>query len=118
MPPKDIVVRMVDIFKPKEVNWSQQIRIANKLLEKYTEEQIIYAMKYYQAQSVNMYSLGWLSYKDNMKAPLSMLQAEKNRIGDGFEERNNIKLRQLRKTECREDYPLSLFAECADVSGS
>ena len=118
MPPKDIVARMMDIYKVQNVNWKLQMKIANQLLEKYSEEQIMYALKYYKTQSVNMYSLGYFTYKNNMDAPISMLKAMKNRTktDDGYEQRNEQRIRQLRKTERREDYPLSLFTECEESS--
>lgn len=116
MPAKEIVVRLMDEHNVEKVNWSQQMRIANKLLEKYSEEEIMFAIKYYKTQSVNMYSLGWLTYKNNMSAPLSKLQAMRDRTDDGYEERNRQRVRQLREAERREDYPLSLFAECEGTS--
>jgi hypothetical protein len=98
MPPKDIVARMMDIYKVQNVNWKLQMKIANQLLEKYSEEQIMYALKYYKTQSINMYSLGYLTYKNNMDAPISMLKAMKNFSTGSMSGRACILLNMPRKS--------------------
>lgn len=115
---RDIVIHMRKLFAPSGLNWAKQMAIANKLLEKYTAGEILYALEYYHNLGTEMYSLGFLLYGGNMNKPLSLYTAEKHineqeSVNSG--ERNRNKIRQYSQTQYREEYPLDLFTEsCED----
>ena len=108
--PKEIVIYCCKLFDVSDINWAQQILITKKLLEDYTDTQIIYALDYYKNKGKDIYSMGFL--KGRMKDPISMLNAENTAQGsEGSGERNQNRIRNLRSSEYRAEYPEYLFAE-------
>lgn len=113
LPPKDIVDYFRGLFGVSEINWPQQIRIVKKLLEDYSDTQIIYALNYYKNKGVNVYSIGYL--KGRMKDPMSMLTAEKHvQRNEGSGRRNQERIGKLRSAEYRAEYPQHLFTESGE----
>ena len=113
---KELVGYLVHLFDVKKVNWGLQMKLAKSLLTKYNFNEIIYALDYYKNKGEKIYSLGFLLYKNNMKDPVSLYHAEKNVQEDNnSSDRNWERIKQNRKTECRTDYPCSLFEEPASV---
>ena len=115
MPPlnaKDIVVYLVHTFELSDVNWALQMRLAKNLLKKYKYGEIKYAIDYYKTRGDSVRSLGFLSYKFNMKDPVSLYHAESNVMeGDNSADRNWARIRQNSQTHDRTVYPINLFEE-------
>lgn len=112
MSPKDIIVKFIRLFDVSEINWAQQVKICKKLLEDYTDTQIIYALNYYKNNGKKLYSLGFLL--NRMREPMMQLSAEKHLQSDGngnSKERNWKRIEQNSKTERRTEYPEYLFTE-------
>lgn len=112
MTPKEIVSYMCLRFDVKKVNWAIQIKIAKKLLEKYSAIQIKYALDYYNSKGVEVYSLGFLTASNKMKDPLAFYEAEKNMqesVDSG--ERNKKRTQQNSEAQYRTEYPRYLFEE-------
>lgn len=111
--PKDIVSYMGKTFAVSEINWAQQITLTKNLLKKYTPEEIIYALNYHKQKGVKMYSIGFLFR--NMTDPIKEMKATKNIIKDDKSgERNKERVRRLRQTKYRAEYPEHLFTESGE----
>ena len=109
---KEIVSYLVNSFGLKDVNWGFQMKLAKSLLTQYSYMEIIYALNYYKNKGIQIYSLGFLTYKMNMKDPCSMYLAEKNmNEGGNSGERNLERIRQNNQTKHRTEYPIHLFEE-------
>ena len=110
---KDLVIYFKNLFDLNEdFNWAFQTKLANALLSKFTYSEIKYALDYYKGKGDKLTSLGFLTYKNNMKDPTSLYHAEKNSTrGDNSGDRNWARIRQNSKTNYREDYPIDLFKE-------
>lgn len=113
MTTKEIVGYFSNLFDIKDINWPLQMRLAQRLKEKYKDQEIKYAINYYKDVGCEMYSLGWLLYKNNMKIPCSLYQAEINmQKGEDSGERNWNRINQQNsKAERRTEYPCYLFEE-------
>lgn len=113
MTAKEIVVYFSNLLDVSNINWPMQIKLAQKLKEKYDDQEIKYAIDYYKDIGCGMYSLGWLLYKDNMKIPCSLYHAEKNmQKGENSGERNWNRInKQNSKAKYRTVYPSNLFEE-------
>ena len=112
--PKDIVDYFRKLFRVSDINWAQQVQIVKKLQEDYSDTQIIYALNYYRNKGENVYSIGFL--KGRMKDPISMQNAERaTQRSAGSGERNQNRIRNLRSSKYRAEYPEYLFAEAGEV---
>ena len=110
MQPKDLVAYMVRLYDLKGINWGFQIKLAKSLLSKYSYPELIYALNYYKGMGESLYSLGFLSHKNNMNDPLSMYKAELNTQESGDSgERNRNRIKQNRKTFSGKDSAEYLF---------
>lgn len=109
---KDLVVYLKNVFDLDKINWAFQIRLANSLLSKYDFNQVKYAIDYYKSIGNQLTSLGFLTYKSNMKDPISLYNAEKNITGgDDSGYRNWTRIEQNSKTNYGTQYPVNLFEE-------
>lgn len=109
---KEIVSYLINSFGLKSVNWGFQMKLAKSLLTQYSYMEIIYAINYYKDKGIQISSLGFLTYKMNMKDPCSMYLAEKNmNEGGNSGERNLERIRQNNQTKHRTQYPINLFEE-------
>lgn len=112
MSPKDIVAYLVITFGATNIDWPFQMKLAKKLLNKYTGTEIKYALDYYKAKGEDIYSLGYLSTGSRMKDPVSLYHAELNiQEGGDSGERNRERIRQNSQTEYRAEPVGYLFAE-------
>ena len=121
MTAKDIVAYLRRMFALTNINWSRQMLFAKQLLEKYKANEIKYAIDYYKEQGVNVYSLGFLLYQNNMNKPMSMYTAERHiQVQENADsgERNHNKIRQHSETKRGTEYPCYLFAETGEDTGS
>lgn len=114
MQPKELVTKWIELFKPKDVNWKHQMIMAKTLTDKYTVEELFYALEYYRSKGVQMYSLGFLS--NNMDDPCSMLKAEKTiqvigGTNGSSKERNWKRVIQADKSKHRKNSVSYLFEE-------
>lgn len=112
MTAKEVVAYLKQVHNVEYFNYAQQIRLANKLLEKYSGSEIRYAISYYKDKGEHIYSLGYLLYSANMKHPVSLYHAELN-ITDGGEnsaDRNKQRIANS-EAECGEDAFSYLFTE-------
>ena len=108
--PKDLVSYLVYVFDLGKVNWAFQMKLAKTILSKYSFGEIKYAIDYYKSRGEDIYSLGFLTHKNNMKDPLSMYTAEKNaQESDDSGKRNWARIEQNRKTVGGEDSAEHLF---------
>lgn len=99
--------------KSESINWAQQTQLLKKLMGKYRDSEIVYAINYWKKKGLPIKSFGFLTYKNfkNMKEPVSLYHAELNinyRSGDSSE-RNKLRIEHNSKTECREEYYYDLF---------
>lgn len=106
---KELVIKLAETFNIPTVDWRKSMTQMKRLLEKYSPEQIEYAIDYYSKKGVQVYSVGFLS--GNMDDPCSLLVAEKHSLKGGSRERNWKRIIQNDKAKCRKDYPEHLFAE-------
>lgn len=113
MTAKEIVVYFINTYHLQNINWPLQIKLAQQLQSKYKGQEIKYAINYYKDIGREMYSLGWLLYKDNMRIPLSLYHAEINmQKGEDSGERNWNRINQQNsKAKYRTEYPCNLFEE-------
>ena len=82
-------------------SWPHQIKLANKLLEQYTWNEIKYAIDYYYSIGTPIYSLGYLTINNNMKHPISMYTTEKNITENSDSgKRNWTRIEQNSKAKC------------------
>lgn len=110
--PKDVVIYLNSVFDLDSINWAQQMRLAKSLLSKYNYNEIKYAIDYYKNRGDVLSSLGFLTYKMNMKDPVSLYHAEANVTGDDNSgNRNRERIRKNSQTYNRAEYPIALFEE-------
>ena len=108
---KSIVKYFISTFGVQTVNWPQQVKIVKSLMERYSREEIVYAIDYYKSKGTDMYSLGFLNR--NMEEAVTAKKTEEylsTQTGDA-NERNKRKLRTDNQALDREEYYLDLFAE-------
>ena len=106
---RQLVIKMAEAFNIQNVNWSKSMSQMKRLLEKFTPEEIEYAIDYYKNKGVEVYSVGFFS--GNMGDPCSLLKAEKHSLRGGSCERNWKRIIQNDSAKRRKDYPEYLFAE-------
>ena len=99
--------------KDSKINWAQQTQLLKKLMGKYKDSEIVYAINYWKKKGLPIKSFGFLTYKNfkNMEEPVSLYHAELNinyRSGNSSE-RNKLRIEHNSKTECREEYYYDLF---------
>ena len=112
MTAKEIVAYFKRVFALDSINYPLQMRNANALLKKYTSLEIKYAIDYYKEKGQEVFSLGWLLYRDNMKYPVSQYHAEINtQGGEDSGERNKQRVEQYSKAKCRKNDIGYLFEE-------
>lgn len=75
-PNKELVVYFFSDSNPD--SWSKQVALMKRLTNKYSEEEIKYAIDYYRRRGTKLTSVGFLLYKDNMLKPCVELQAVKD----------------------------------------
>lgn len=106
---KTIISHFVQTFDIDNINWSAQMVILKKLLKTYSKQQINYAIDYYKAKGINMYSLGYLIR--GMDEAITSYKAEIDislQVGDKSE-RNQRKFRKNNEAFNREKYYIDLF---------
>lgn len=108
---KDLINYLIISFDVKNVNWAFQMKLANALLSKYNFNEIKYALDYYKDKGEKLTSLGFLSYKNNMKDPVSLYHAEMHSRGDNSGDRNWNRIKQNSKTYNGEKSAEYLFAK-------
>lgn len=109
---KDVVMYFKNLFGLDKLNWGFQMKLANSLLSKYNFNEIKYALDYYKNNGMKLNSLGFLTYKNNMKDPTSLYNAEKNITGgDGSGDRNWKRITKNCQTYNGEKSAEYLFAE-------
>lgn len=113
---KELVKYLAASFEIPNLNWSLQVKLAKTLLNDYKWEELIYALNYYKNKGINIYSLGFLLHKNNMKEPISMYYAETHTNNDGKSGERNRKRIELQQTQYREEYPRSLFTEPTNLN--
>ena len=107
---KDIVTYYIQTFNVQSVNWPLQMRLAKTLLKKYNYNEIKYAIDYYKGKGMEVVSLGFLTYKTNMKDPVSLYHAEANVIEGGDSgDRNWTRIAKNSKAQYGAEYPVDLF---------
>lgn len=99
--------------KDDKVNWAHQTKLLKKLMGKFSDGEIIYAMNYWKKKGLPIKSFGFLTIKNfqNMKEPVSLYHTELNISyrGGNSSERNKLRVEHNSKTECREEYYYDLF---------
>ena len=99
--------------KDDKVNWAQQTLLLKKLVGKYKDSEIVYAINYWKKKGLPIKSFGFLTIKNfqNMKEPVSLYHTELNISyrGGNSSERNKLRVEHNSKTECREEYYYDLF---------
>lgn len=111
---KRIINLFVILFEVNTIRWAVQVPVAKKLLTLYSFEELDYALRYYKARSVNMYSLAYLLAKDVMVNPVSLYKAEQViNLQDGNSgQRNNDKCtRKDNETNFGKEHYFDLFEE-------
>ena len=96
---KDLIIYLINSFDVKNVNWAFQMKLANALLSKYNFNEIKYALDYYKDKGEKLTSLGFLSYKNNMKDPVSLYHAElhTSEIKKGDKDRNKKRIEKSKQ---------------------
>ena len=96
-------------FELENFDWKMQTILLKQLLEKYSIDEMFFAINYYHNKGIDIYSLGYFRY--GMRKALMAMKAEQdieNQVGDA-NERNRNKLRANNETLDREKYYLDLF---------
>ena len=88
--------------KDNKVNWAHQTKLLKKLMGKFSDGEIIYAINYWKKKGLPIKSYGFLTYNNftNMKEPASLYKAEKaNTIqGGDSSERNKLRVEHNSET--------------------
>lgn len=111
---KRLINLLVELFEATNIRWGVQVPVAKKLLTLYSFEELDYALHYYKARGVNMYSLAYLLAKDVMVNPVSLYKAEQAiNLQDGNSgQRNNDKCaRKDNETNFGKEHYFDLFEE-------
>ena len=114
METKKLIKFFCDLFELPSVNWAVQTKLAKKLLDKHSYDELCYALEYYKSKGVAMYSLGYLTAKDALSAPLDLYKAEKAfnlQDGDSGERNKQRCIRKDNETNFGEEYYFDLFKE-------
>jgi hypothetical protein len=115
MSPKKLLDAFYEIYKPRNINYAYQMQIAKGLVQKYSEDELLYALDYFNKRGISIYSLAYL--RGNMEEACSLLKAEKfmDRGGEDSGSRNWKRVVQNSKAKHREVAPKYLFEESGET---
>ena len=113
MKSSEIFKHFAECFGIEHIDFKKQGSLLKRLKQKYSDEEIIYALDYYKKQGVSLYSLGYLLYGNNMIMPCTEYHAkEVVAKQDGTaESRNMQRIRQNSQAYYRKESYLDLFKE-------
>lgn len=107
----EIVKYLVTQFEVENIDYRKQGSLLKRLRQKYSDEEIIYALDYYKKQGASIYSFGYLLYKNNMTAPCTELKAKMavKQLNGTTMSRNRQRIRQNCETNNRKKSYFDLF---------
>jgi hypothetical protein len=112
---KELVLLFLELFESNDITWAKEMKLAERLLDNFSPEDLRYALNYYKKAGYTLNSLAFFITKgfSAIHKAISMREAEVKMTEGGSTsgERNRRRIEQNSQTDFGKKSYFSLFEE-------